>query len=109
MRVDYKMSYKAIATAIRKILGDGIITASTVQPWLPKIDAAKNDTTKLAKFLNCDKVGFSGLSSESVNAVIVYKHSKELEAKETATSLTKLFICNQDKDKFTLGIVQVSI
>lgn len=86
-----------------------MVNAANANKWIQKINKVKS-AEDLAEFLKPSKQPtYTGLTSEMVDHLLVYEHTIIQDAKIASDRLTALFYCPEDKDKFSLSIVQVSI
>lgn len=121
---DYNTSFqRALVIAMQNLGSSGIVNKvkllfpkidmvahQSVDKWIKKKIKLINSAKDLATFLKANQSTYDGLTSAMVDHILVYEHQRSKSPNITTASdrLTKLFYCIEDKDKFSLEIVQVS-
>lgn len=86
-----------------------MVNYGNIDKWIRDKIKPINSANDLAKFLKANQPTYKGLTSDMIDHLLVYEHSITQEAKNASERLTRLFYCAEDKGKFSLQIVQVSI
>lgn len=104
-----KLGGKAIKAKIESMfLKIKMVNQSSIDSWIREKIKPIENADDLAKFLRANQPSYSGLTSDMIDHLLVYEYSLTQDAKVASKRLIKLFFCIEDKDKFSLSVVQVS-